>query len=182
LELWDQLLNTGHKVVGIAGADAHAIHYLMGPFQRILFPYEFHFRAINTHVLMDEPFTNNTSHDRRVLKDAIKNGSCFIGYDLPMETTGFRFTAQSDEGILQMGQSGNIRFGATLQIRTPRKATIVLLHNGIPIHTWENTSHAVLPVTRAGVYRVEAYQPFKGRMRGWIFSNPIYLAEIQELI
>ncbi len=181
LTIWDQLLNTGHKIVGIAGADAHAIHYRMGPILRILFPYEFHFRAINTHVLMDEPFSNDASHDRRMLKDAIKHGSCFIGYDLPMETTGFRFTALLDEGILQMGQSGSIRFGATLQIRTPVKATIVLLHNGNPIHTWKNTSHAVLPVTRVGVYRVEVYLPFKGRMRGWIFSNPIYLAENHEI-
>jgi len=181
LAIWDRLLNAGHKVVGIAGADAHAIQYNMGPIQRILFPYEFHFRAINTHVLLDEPLTNDVKHDRIVILNAIRNGSCFVGYDLPADTTGFSFTAQLDQGTLQMGQSGTIRFGATLQIHTPQKASIVVLHNGSPIHTWENATHAVLPVTRAGVYRVEAYRYFKGRVRGWIFSNPIYLSEIQEI-
>jgi hypothetical protein len=30
-------------------------------------------------------------------------------------------------------------------------------------------------VESPGVYRVEAYIEFKGKRRGWIFSNPIYV-------
>jgi hypothetical protein len=29
--------------------------------------------------------------------------------------------------------------------------------------------------TEPGVYRVEAWRRFRGRKRGWIFSNPIYV-------
>jgi len=32
-----------------------------------------------------------------------------------------------------------------------------------------------LPAGYGGVFRVEAAIPFKGRPRGWIYSNPIYV-------
>jgi hypothetical protein len=33
----------------------------------------------------------------------------------------------------------------------------------------------VLPPGEAGVFRAEAHLLFKGRLRGWIYSNPIYV-------
>jgi len=175
LAIWDRLLNTGQKVVAIAGADAHAGSYSMGPFTRILFPYDFHFKAINTHILLHEPLIGELDNDKRLILDALKNGSCFPANDQIHAADGFRFTAESDKGTIFMGQTGIIRFGVTLQIRLPAKASIRLLRNGKEIHQWNSASHAVLPVTKPGIYRVEVYTFHKGRNRGWIFSNPIYL-------
>ncbi len=36
------------------------------------------------------------------------------------------------------------------------------------------TNIAYIPVAE-GAYRVECTIPFKGKARGWIYSNPIYL-------
>lgn len=175
LDIWDGLLRKGQQVVAIGGADAHALHYSIGPITRILFPYDFHFRAINTHLLLEEPFSGDVQEDRNLILEALRSGSCFVGYDLPHPTDGFRFTAQTDRGTLEMGEAGPVRFGATLQIRTPLECLIRVIHNGNVVKSWEKTSHAVLSVTEPGAYRVEAYILFKGRLRGWIFSNPVYL-------
>jgi len=48
LERWDRLLNAGQRLVAIGGSDAHALPARLGPLRRTLFPYEFHFRGINT--------------------------------------------------------------------------------------------------------------------------------------
>ena len=47
-------------VVAIGGSDAHALHMHMGPFHRVIFPYQFHFRTVNTHVLI-----SSATHRRR---------------------------------------------------------------------------------------------------------------------
>ncbi|MBN1264125.1 MAG: CehA/McbA family metallohydrolase [Anaerolineales bacterium] len=180
LAIWDRLLNTGQKVIAIAGADAHAGSYSMGPFTRTLFPYDFHFRAINTHVLTADPLTGDVQKDRDRILDALKNGSCFPANDQHHPSDGFRFTAESDHGTIQMGQTSTIRFGVTMQIRLPAAADIRLLRNGMELHTWRATSHAVLPVTKPGIYRVEVYSFSKGKNRGWIYSNPIYLQATQD--
>ncbi len=43
------------------------------------------------------------------------------------------------------------------------------------IQTMKKRSTYGYNATEPGVYRVEAYIRYKGRRRGWIFSNPIYI-------
>jgi hypothetical protein len=52
LSKWEALLAEGKRVVAVGGSDAHALPARMGPLRRTLFPYEFHFRCVNTHVLV----------------------------------------------------------------------------------------------------------------------------------
>src|SRR5262245_74314 len=54
LNRWDELLATGRRIVALGGSDAHAMHMHMGPLQRVIFPYTFHFKTVNTHVLVPE--------------------------------------------------------------------------------------------------------------------------------
>ena len=51
LQKWDELLNDGKRVVAIGGSDAHVLKISAGPLHRVVFPYEFHFQTINTHLL-----------------------------------------------------------------------------------------------------------------------------------
>jgi hypothetical protein len=175
LDRWDQLLASGKKVVAIGGADAHALPIHKGPFKRIIFPYEFLFRAVNTHVLMKEPLRGELENDRKRLFHSIALGRCFVGYDLPASTHGFRFTAQGDGETAIMGESIKPRYGVTLQIKLPRRAEIRLIKDGALVRRWEAHETAVLTVTEPGAYRAEAHIDFRGKRRGWIFSNPIYL-------
>jgi hypothetical protein len=75
-----------------------------------------------------------------------------------------------------MGEEMSLNGGVTLQARLPSPAAeIRLLRDGEVIRTWKNQYTCAHIVTEPGVYRLEAYRFYRGRKRGWIFSNPIYL-------
>ncbi len=175
LERWDQLLASGKRVVAIGGADAHAAPYRRGPLKRIILPYEFLYRAVNTHVLTRNALIGDVNHDRRLLFHSISRGRCFVGFDLPAATHGFRFSAQGADDQVIMGDSIPARNGVTLQIKSPRRAEIHLIHNGERLRRWKDRDTAVFTVHAPGAYRVEVHIDFEGRRCGWIYSNPIYV-------
>jgi hypothetical protein len=175
LARWDELLAAGKKVVAIGGSDAHAMHMSLGILHRVIFPYEFHFRSVNTHTLLSAPLTGDAARDRSLIYEALAAGHCFIGYDLPASTRGFRFTAQGRDGAVAMGDEIPAKFGVTLQAKLPSYAEIRLLKDGKVIQTWKNQTACTHITTEAGIYRIEAYRRYLGRRRGWIYSNPIYV-------
>lgn len=175
LKRWDELTSQGQKVVAIGGADAHALKMRMGPLRRTIFPYTFHFKAINTHLLVDHPLTGDLIADRAMVLDAFRKGHAFIGYDLPYPTRGFRFNAQGKDGIVSMGDEIRMATGVTLQIRLPIKADCRLLRSGELVRTWKDREICAHIAAQPGAYRVEVYVEYLGKQRGWIFSNPIYV-------
>lgn len=175
LEKWDELLATGRKFVAVGGSDAHAMHARMGALKRVLFPYEFHFRSINTHIHTREPFGGDADNDSRLIIDALRNGHAFIGYDLPASTRGFRFTAHYADGVAWMGDEVSAEKGVTLQIRLPQANEMRLIKDGEALKSMTKRDTYSYHAKDPGVYRVEAYIQYKGKRRGWIFSNPIYV-------
>jgi hypothetical protein len=175
LQRWDALLQQGQPIVAVGGSDAHALHLRAGCLRRIVFPYEFHFRAINTHVLLPEKLSGDFNTDKQSVLTALRQGHCFIGYDLPASTRGFRFTAQGRSRTVVMGDSLDVNGGVTLQIRLPQAAECRLIKDGQVIKVWKRQEVCTWITQTPGVYRVECYLPYLGRRRGWIFSNPIYL-------
>ncbi len=174
---WDELLNAGRRVVAIGGSDAHALPKSMGPLRRTIFPYEFHFRTVNTHLFLSSPLSGEVAEDRQLVLDALKGGHAFIGYDLPAPTRGFRFTAQGKDILAWMGDSLPSKNGVTLQIRLPRRTECRLLKDGKTIKSWNNRETCTHITSEPGVYRVEVDIDYLGRKRAWIISNPIYVKE-----
>ena len=175
LDKWDELHLRGNKVVAIGGSDAHAFHVAQGPFRRIIYPYETHFRTINTHVLVATPPGGEAQADGRLVYDALAAGHAFVGYDLPGSTRGFRFTAQGKETGVLMGDEIAAEGGVTLKVKLPAAAECRLLKDGKVIQRWKSQESCTYITTRPGVYRAEVYRQFLGQRRGWIFSNPIYV-------
>jgi hypothetical protein len=176
LYLWDELLAQNQRVVAIGGSDAHARKMSLGPLHRVIFPYKFHFSAINTHVIIPKPLSGNLLEDRRMVFDALAVGHAFIGYDLPKSTCGFRFTAQGKEQNVTMGDELSVKDGVTLQVRMPGPAAECrLIKDGQVIRTWKRVEVCMHITTDPGIYRVEVYRKYLGMKRGWIFSNPIYI-------
>ncbi len=175
LHRWDALIGQGRRLTAIGGADAHAFPGRLGPLRRTILPGPFLFRMVNTHALLDEPLRGELEEDRRRFFQALRQGRCFVGCDSPASSRGFHFQAQGHLGKAEMGDRLPVGLGVTFQIQTPRPATLGLLRNGVPVQHWSGAKAAVAVVTQPGAYRVEAHLVHHGALRGWIYSNPIYL-------
>jgi len=175
LRKWDELLNAGRRIVAIGGSDAHALHYRLGPIQKTIFPYDFHFSAVNNHLLLTRPLGDDPRADQELVLEALGTGRGWVGYDLVAPTRGFTFSAQGREQDAVMGGEIPLAGGVTLQTKLPSAANVRLVRNGQMVQEWKRATHCVHTVTEAGVYRVEAYRRYLGARRGWIFSNPIYV-------
>ncbi|HVN54135.1 MAG TPA: CehA/McbA family metallohydrolase [Anaerolineaceae bacterium] len=172
---WDHLLASGKKVVAIGGSDAHALRKSAGPLHRTIFPYEFHFRGVNTHLWIPDELTGDASIDRQAILDALRLGHAFIGHDLHESARDFRFTAQGKDQTAWMGDEILARGGVTMQVHLPHPAECLLLKDGKVIKTSRARENITHITTEPGVYRIEVYQQALGRRRGWIYSNPIYV-------
>jgi hypothetical protein len=175
LQIWDQLLSSGKKIAVLGGSDAHALPGKLGPIHRTLFPYRFHFQAINTHLFIPQPLSGEAVNDQDMILQALARGRGFVGYDLPADTRGFRFTASGTQKTAWMGDEISAQNGVTFQIRLPFRTECRLIRNGEVIKTWTKRETCAHITTEPGAYRVEVYVHYLGRQRGWIFTNPIYV-------
>ena len=175
LRKWDDLLAMGRKVVAIGNSDAHGNTYSMGPFSRCVFPYEFLYRAVNTHILLEHNLTGDAQEDQAAIYKALRQGHCFVGYDQPHPTRGFRFTAQGEQGEVCMGDEIKTGPGITLQAAAPTRCDMRLILHGKTVKEVQDSTHIMHITRESGAYRIEATIPFKGKTRGWIYSNPIYV-------
>lgn len=174
LRQWDQLLSRGRRVSAIGGADAHGNSYSMGGLRRTVFPYEYLFRCVNTHILTDRPFNGRLEHDKSLVYDALRAGHAWVGYDLLAPTGGFRFYARSMTNQAMMGDE-LVRTGATIfEVHTPRSADIRLVLNGRTVARVRG-NHLKHTTAQPGAYRAEVYRNYRWGRRGWIFSNPVYV-------
>jgi hypothetical protein len=171
LQLWDRLLASGQRVVGIGGADAHGTTYSLGPLRRVIFPYRYLFSAINTHILAGQRFTGDLASDKAIVLDALRAGLGWVGCDLLGSTSGFSFSARSGAAGAIMGQDLRRRGAVTFQAQTPLAGDIRLVVNGRVAARAKGTQ-LKFTTAEAGAYRVEVYR----RGKGWIFSNPIYVS------
>ena len=180
LRLWDKLLAKGDKVVAVGGSDAHAAQMRLGPLHRTIFPYEYHFQCINTHLLTPTSLSGDLPADRRMVLQALQLGHAFVGYDLPAPTKGFRFSATTEDKIAIMGDEMEYKNGVTLQFLLPCQAECRLIKDGVAIQEWVGKEAGTYITREPGVYRVEAFIQFLGSRRGWIFSNPIYIRKARQ--
>lgn len=176
LALWDELLALGQQVVGIGGADAHGTHVSLGPVTHTVFPYDFLFSCVNTHVITRFPLNGVLEHDKQLLYQALSQGRAFIGYEILGSTRGFRYTAQGQSTSAIMGEYIRLGHGVTLQVFAPSRAHIKIIYNGQVLAEESNVENLTLVVREPGAYRAEVWRPYAGRERAWILSNPIYVS------
>jgi hypothetical protein len=178
LAKWDELLSDGYRVVGIGNSDAHGIVYHAGPIAHCIFPYDFLFNCVNTHVLLPQPLTGNWQRDRGLLLRAVAAGNCFIGYELPGSTRGFRFSATGQYGTAVMGGTIRLGPGVTLQTIAPVRSHFKMICNGKVVAEATNRENLTFTAQTPGAYRVEVWRELAGQERCWILSNPIYVEDV----
>lgn len=173
LRLWDELLSQGHRIGALGGADAHGTAYRMGPIRRRVFPYDYLFRCVNTHILTKSTLTGDLEEDKSLIYEALEAGRTWVGYDLPHSTRGFRCIAESGSSTATPGEALRRLGAVTVNIALPAPGEIRLLRDGKLIRRVVGQTLKYTSV-EAGVYRVEVYRRFVGRKVGWIFASPIY--------
>lgn len=174
LRKWDELLRGGRRVVAIGNADAHGTPYRLGPIRKTVLPYAYLFRCVNTHVLLDRPLARDAQTDRRLIYGALRAGHCFVAYDLAGDARGFTFTARSGAETAIMGDEIKRKAATEFEVSCPAVGDIRLLRDGHVVARRFGRSLRHLTI-EPGVYRVEVRRFFRFAVRGWIFSNPIYV-------
>ena len=175
LRLWDQAQARGQRLTALAGVDAHAnVGFAFKGISVLLDPYERSFQLVRVHLLIPqgEGLTAET-----VLK-AVREGHCFIGFDLFSDSTGFRFTGSSGGETKLQGDELRLQGEVRLNVSVPLQSRIILLKNGARIRDEYGKSNAEFVVTEPGNYRCEIYLPQLNHRVGeepWIISNPIYV-------
>ncbi len=172
MQIWDKL-NLKRRCVGVAGVDAHAFPVKVGPLTVVIFPYKVHFKALRTHVVLDEPMSSDLDTARRQLFDALTNCRAFCSNLRWGDANGFIFRGVQGSKTAVCGDELDDHVGAKLEIKLPSRATIKLIGNGREL-VRANTDCLEYSVEQPGVYRVEAW---KGR-RGWVFSNHIRIGQL----
>jgi len=173
LARWDELLSH-RRTAAIAGTDVHGNTYNLGPLRRAILPYEHCFRAVRTHIITSQPLKRELEHDRALVYQALKNGSCFVAYDAIGDSRGFRFTALGGGSSAAMGGEISLSGEVEFAVSSPLKADLRLLKDGqvVARERGKILRHAA---QEAGVYRVEARRKHLFKSRGWVFTNPIYV-------
>jgi hypothetical protein len=174
LNLWDEL-SLNRRVVGIGGIDAHAHKYnLLGFFEVEVFPYKVLFKSIRTHVLTQTeilPGDGSTGlpEAKKIIYDSLENGNCFVANDYHGDSRGFRFFAEMNNKIYNMGETIHDEGKHKFRTLVPApKAEIRLIRNGALIDSVEDKECEFI-INKNGAYRVEVY--LNGN--AWIYSNHI---------
>jgi len=178
VNLWNDLHRQGKIISAIAGSDAHAIPFTAGPFKKVIFPYRYHFSTLNNHVLLENDLVGNFEADKKRVISAINKGKNYLANDLIGSATGFNFYLEySQENRIEMGAVKEFEKDLIAHIHSPKKSEIRIIKDGNVIQQRFNARVLDFPLSTYGVYRVECYRHARGKKRGWIFSNPIYIRQ-----
>ena len=174
LEVWDKLSET-RRVVGIGGVDAHAHKVnLLGFFEMEVFPYKVLFKSIRTHVLVDSELKHSSERTeieqaKKHIYDALGAGRCFVSNFYHGDAKGFRFYAEVNGKIFEMGETIPLDNNLKLMVSVPfNDVEISLFGNGKLVDT-KSEAKVEFEIHKKGAYRVEVSRS----KNAWIFSNHI---------
>ena len=183
---WDALTQR-RRIVGLAGADAHARvgwrdddtnGYRHGWFMRMP-SYEVSFRTFALRVDLDHPLSGDPNMDQDRVVAAIRSGRLYTGVDAIASPAALNFSARrgaesAGEGGL-LPPDGPVSFVA--RVNAPSGGFIVLRKNGAILTQHPLPELSFEAEAGPGVYRVEVYLANSPGLPPvpWIVSNPIYV-------
>jgi hypothetical protein len=182
LRLWDQALaQKGKRLVATAGNDAHAnvgLSVIDATGKTLLGirldPYQRSFHLVRMHLLLPREVELSEAS----LLSALKEGHCFIAFDIFGDSTGFRFSATNDNGSQPAGDEVVLSPATRLIVNTPVSTRVVLFKDGNVSQERSGAQRFEFEIVEKGIYRVEVYLPQLPKPvseQPWIISNPIYI-------
>jgi hypothetical protein len=144
-------------------------------FKRTIFPFEFAFRTIRTHVLLEKPLARDGPADQRAILDALRQGQSYISCDYWNDPKGFSFRVYDEKSHALPGGEFTRQGEAILEAKLPGPGKIHLIRDGRIVKEEARRTALLWDVDLPGVYRIEALQQAAGQWRPWIYSNPIWV-------
>ena len=183
LARWDALTRR-RKVVGLAGADAHAKLALRnadpGDNRRTLAlpSYEASFRVLSIHVRPERALGGDAAADGAMIVRAIRAGHAYTAIDASASPPSFEFTASNEHGIV--GEGDELRAGGpvTLTVHSNAPAGFsTTIWRGADALASDRPVQSITLQTSAepAVYWVEIRPAGRTAQPSWIISNPIYV-------
>lgn len=176
LAKWDELTKK-RRVVAIGGSDNHGvkIRAVFGLVRGKVFGYRFAFTAVNTHLLLPEKLPSDFEAAKQTIYSALAEGRCFVACGLFEDPRGFRFQAETKNGLAVMGEEVSLSNSPTLHVSVPSDGLITIIHGGRVVKSGSGRE-LTMAIDEPGAYRAEVRLPRAfGKSRAWIFSNPIYV-------
>ena len=176
--LWDRVL-ARRFAPGIGGTDAHG-RIPVSRTQSVGVPsYDALFGLTRTVVHLTAPLPERKAAARQAITQALCAGSSVISIPSMADPKGFSYVAEGPDGVVQ-GPGATLRYSVGMKLRVggpmPADTRLNLVESGATVATGEQTLE--FPVTRPGVYRVEAY--LRGETTPWILSNPISILTAED--
>jgi hypothetical protein len=173
------------RVVGLAGADAHAKLALVNSdpgdnrYSLPLPSYGALFRTLSVHVALDEPLSGDAATDAGRLLRAIRAGHLYTVVDGFASPASFEFTAKNARGAARQGDEIAAGGPLTLRVRSnaPDGFRTIVWRDGEAIATEARREFTIEASDRPGVYRVEIRTGEAGDAMTWLLSNPIYVRQ-----
>ncbi len=132
-------------------------------------PYEVSFHHVSTHLLMNE-------QTETAVRETLKAGRAYVCFDWLADPVGFVFQAMQNGTTFQMGQQLELKKKCLLQSESPIPVEFRVMRNGKEEFKAEGRKLS-FPVSKAGIYRLEAWVKIGDEKKIWILSNPIYITQ-----
>jgi hypothetical protein len=185
LDRWDHL-TAGRRIVGLAGADAHArlgYRQAIDPYEdRVLARvpgYESSFRAFRNLAVLDRPLEGNAGVDAATVLRAIREGRVYTVVTGLAGEGPFEFAGVSGRNQARAGEYLDLDGPTVLEARVaaPPGARLYLLRDGQPVYETAEGQLRIDVGTTPGAYRLEARLTHGAGSDPvpWLVSNPIYV-------
>jgi hypothetical protein len=179
---WDAITKA-HRVVAVAGADAHNRLALGGSGDpgdaryALPFPaYDVPFRTMSLHVEPDRALSGDAAADAAAILAAIRRGHLYTAIDGLASPPSFQFTATNRQETARQGDM-IAAVPATLGVRSnlPASFRTVIWAGNRMVTSTDGLADFVYTAARPAVYRVEVQAPSEFGPVPWVVSNPIYV-------
>lgn len=171
---WDELnIKSADKLIaGYGEIDNHnAKKKILGITFRI-FPFNFAFKTISTHILLKKPLSKDIDEAKSQVISAIKNANLYIANEKMGTTKGFNFIISDNLKNVYPGEQIDLTTNTLLNVHLPKKSLIRVICNGKLVF-YKKAKILEFKISSKGIYRVEVFTKKCFFYKPWIFSNPI---------
>ena len=137
-------------------------------------PYVTSLRYVNTHFFASEL-------TEEAILDALRAGRVFIGFNMLADSKGFLFYAEDGDARKIMGESMPYTADVRLRAASPHACRFSVVHQGKVLHQSTGSQLTWAP-PGPGKYRLEAELSILGEWVPWVYTNPLTLLTVAEVV